>query len=356
MKLGGLSVLVQLDATARRYVIALNNSTNASELRSDFSFLEQAPRGVLEFDFGHMAAPTTGELRDEFLPGGFGYQPTRHLVEIVACIADYAEEAAFGHKIEARLPNEKAYVGKFLRDMGLPRILKEMCVPVRHADRARDIGRDDQSRRNLIPLRAIRVRAGIPDFQSLNRIREGIRSALSKAVGEDAHLAEQMTSIVIEAVDNAIEYGQGGIIGGLFYPRAGEVEITLVNRTGGFGGDNPATELNALVAACEGRSSRPTGGGNGIAELSRLAFRCYGTLMFRNGNAAIRMLPDGSVVGSTDETGLPNPGASVTILLQLLPAASGSESMALKAFRDALTTSLQGIGKEEGIHTGSTNE
>lgn len=171
-------MLVQLDATTRRYVIALNNSTNASELRSDFSYLKQAPRGVLEFDFGHMAALTTLESRDDFLPGGFGYQPTRHLVEIVACIADYAEEAAFGHKIEARLPNEKTAVGKFLHDMGLPRILKEMWVPVKLADQARDIGRDDQSRRNLIPLRAIRVRGGVPDFQIVSRIRDGVRTVL----------------------------------------------------------------------------------------------------------------------------------------------------------------------------------
>jgi hypothetical protein len=211
-------VLVQLDTTARRYVIALNNSTNSSELRSDFSYLEQAPRGVLEFDFGQMAAPTTLESRDNFLPGGFGYQPTRHLVEIVACIADYAEEAAFGHKIEARLPNERTIVGKFLHDMRLPRILKEMWVPVRLADQLRDIGRDDQSRRNLIPLRAIRVKGGVPDFEVVCQIREGVKTVLLKAVGEDADLADQLTSIITEAVDNAIEYGQGGIVGGAIAP------------------------------------------------------------------------------------------------------------------------------------------
>ena len=34
--------------------------------------------------------------------------------------------------------------------------------------------------------------------------------------------------MVSEAVDNQIDYGDGGLIGRLFYPRSGEVEITLL--------------------------------------------------------------------------------------------------------------------------------
>src|SRR6266704_5599150 len=76
------------------YVIAINNSSSCAELMSDFSFLEGKPNGILTFDFSHMAGGLTQEYREEYLPGGFGYQPTQQLLEVVAAIASYIEREA----------------------------------------------------------------------------------------------------------------------------------------------------------------------------------------------------------------------------------------------------------------------
>jgi hypothetical protein len=155
--------------------------------------------------------------------------------------------------------------------------------------------------------------------------------------------------VVNEAVDNLIEYGRGGIIGGLYYPKVGEVEITLVNHQGGFGGSTPAEELDALISASEGKSSRPTGGANGIMALSRLTMICFGSLLLRNGNACLRLPPDGSVVATTSETGLPTPGASVTILLQLLPDGSVVRTEAMSDFELVLKNSLSNYNRLAAI-------
>jgi hypothetical protein len=76
----------------------------------------------------------------------------------------------------------------------------------------------------------------------------------------------------------------------------------MVNRNGGFGGSTPDEELEALLAACKGKTRPTKGGGTGIATLSRLALVCFGTLL-RNGNAALCLLPDGSVSATTDNSG-----------------------------------------------------
>ena len=329
-------MLVSADRSASSYRIVLNNSSDASELMSDLSYLVDAPAGQLTFDFTHMAAPLTQEARDEYLPGNFGYQPTRQLVEVVAVIASCAsKDAHFPHSLASRLPHPDSRVGDFLARMRLGDLLTQLGVPIEQVSPANtEFGNDDITRQNLIPLTCV---TAPPDFTQLLQMRDQIALVFRHALAGTSDLAESFTSIVHEAVDNLIEYGQGGIIGGLFYPRVGEVEISLVNRYGGFGGDSPAEKLDALIDACSGKSQRSTGGGNGIAELSRLAMTCFGTLVLSNGGATLHLLPDGSVTATTDETGLPTPGAAVTILLQLLPA---ERSSSLKDYERVLQASL----------------
>src|SRR5262249_30306164 len=152
------------------------------------------------------------------------------------------------------------------------------------------------------------------DLRIQRRIRERVELVFVQGlpgnlgVSFDPNLARQFAMVVNEAVDNMIEYGEGGVIGGLYHRKVGEVEITLVNRSGGFGGVTPREQLRALIDAYEGTSHRQYGGGNGIAALSRLAGACFGTLLFRNGNATLRLSPDGSIDGDVDETGIETPG------------------------------------------------
>src|SRR5947209_11718881 len=103
-------VLVNCDRTNGVYVIALRNTTTGAELRADFSYLEGAPRGTLRLEFTQMAAPVTQEMREHVTtPGNMGYQPTRHLAEIVAELASYTERSAlFPHRIIAAVPDRRS--------------------------------------------------------------------------------------------------------------------------------------------------------------------------------------------------------------------------------------------------------
>lgn len=343
-------MLIEADYSRRHYRIAVNNASTSAELVSDLAYLEDAPNGVLSFDFTHMAAPLTQERREEYLPGGFGYQPTLQLLEIVSTIAEYSgRNGVCPHQLETRLPGESSRVGRFLADMRLPTLLAGMGINVSFAGPATaERGYDDSTRQNLLPLTSITV-SPAPNFATLQKIRARVERVFERALPDDLDLANRCASIVDEAIDNMIEYGGGGILGGLYYPSVGEVEITLVNRSGGFGGATPAEELDALVAAYEGQTSRATGGGNGITELSRLAIACFGTLLLRNGSATLRLLPDGSIVGTTEETGLTTPGAYVTLLLQLLPTKSLQRTSALERFEPVLIASLEAYARSKGL-------
>jgi hypothetical protein len=335
-------MLILLDTQSRRYEIALNNASCGHELVSDLSYLAGVPPGTVSFDFRHMAAPLTQETREEYLPGNFGYQPTLHLLELVSVIGDFVERPALcPHTLVARLPRKDSRVGRFLADFRLPQILGALGLKLEFTDPSNaELGDDDPSRHNLIPMTIVRVSRGVPDFKVLKQIRDRVHTVFARALAQDADLAPCFTLVVSEAVDNLVAYGQGGIIGGLYYRRVGEVEITLCNRCGGFGGGTPDEQLDALVAACEKRC-RVGRGGNGIPQLSRLTLTCFGTLLLRNGNASVQFLPDGSVAATTDETGLSLPGASVTILLQLLPDDSVQRTDAMKAFEEVLARSLR---------------
>ncbi len=335
-------MLLLLDSHGRRYEIALNNASCGHELVSDLSYLGGVPPGTLSFDFRHMAAPLTQETREEYLPGNFGYQPTLHLLELVSVIGDFVERRSERpHTLVARLPRKDSRVGRFLADFRLPQILEALGLELQFAEPSNvELGDDDPSRHNLIPMTIVHASGGVPDFKVLKRIRDRVQTVFAKALAQSSDLAARFTMVVSEAVDNLVAYGQGGLIGGLYYRRVGEVEITLCNRCGGFGGDTPDEQLDALVAACEKRS-RLGRGGNGIPQLSELTLTCFGTLLLRNGNASVQFLPDGSVAATTDETGLSLPGASVTILLQLLPDDSVQRTHAMKAFEEVLARSLR---------------
>lgn len=336
-------MLVHLDRTDHLYVIGLSNASDGAEILADLSYLDGVPPGVLTFDFTLMSAQLTQEARDVYLPGSFGYQPTRNLVEIVAAIgACAADRSVYPHYLDARLPDPSSRVGDFLVRMELDRLLESLGLAVSLGTPANtEFGTDDTTRQSLIPLAHISVSAtGQPDFAQIRGIRNRIERVFNHALHDAPDFAARFTSVVDEAVDNAVEYGEGGFIGGLYYPRAGEVEITLVNRQGGFGGCTPAEELDALVKICEGNTHRTSGGGNGIAELSRLALSCFGTIALRNGSATIFFQPDGSITTTVDETGLPGPGAAITILLQLLPVDRQSSAETLKAYESVLRASL----------------
>jgi hypothetical protein len=335
-------MLVAIEPTDKRYVVAVNNATSATELVADLSYLELAAPGTLVFDFTHMAAPLTQELRDDFLPASFGYQPTRNLVDLVSTLAEVAPTwRARGYDLVAVLPRERSRVGQFLAEMELGQLLSNLAIELEAADPAEaELGRDDV-RENLIPLTAIQLMPnGGPDFAIVHAIHNRVERVFAKALGDASELALSFTSIVYEALDNMIEYGRGGIVGGLYYPRVGEVEITLGNRIGGFGGSNPAEQLALLLERCEGATSRLRGGGNGISELSRLAMCCFGTLLLRNGNAHLYMLPDSSVITTIEDTGMRTRGASVSLLLQLLPDQSVLRTDPMRSFEQVLKTSL----------------
>jgi anti-sigma regulatory factor (Ser/Thr protein kinase) len=359
-------MLIGADYNSYQYRIAVNSATGSAELMSDLSYLECTPVGVITIDFTHMGVPLTQELREEYLPGSFGYLSVQHLLEVVAAIAVFKDRCS--HKLMATLPNQKSRagqdvaVGKFLNDMDLASLLQEMGVEVRFADPlSQELGRDDR-RQNLIPL--MRISAPEPHsserrpdqlpidfFKQSAKIRERVEGVFSQALFDDPDLASILATVVQEAVDNMVRYGKGGIIGGLYYPYVGEVEVTLVNRRGGFGGKTPDEQLESLLTACEARTDRQQGG-NGITELSRLAITCFGTLYFRSGNAALRMSPDGSIIGTTEETGLPTPGASVTILLQLLPNKFAERTETMKAYEAVLRASLEAYINRKGLNNG----
>ncbi len=335
-------MLILLDTPDRRYEIALNNASCGHELISDLSYLAEVPPGTISFDFRHMAAPLTQETREQYLPGNFGYQPTLHLLEIVSVIGEFVDRQALcPHALVARLPRKDTRVGRFLADFRLPQNLRALGLELQFADPSTaELGSDDPSRQNLIPMTIVRVSRDMPDFKVLKQIRDRVEAVFGRALAQDADLASRFTLVVSEAVDNLVAYGQGGLIGGLYYHRVGEVEITLCNRFGGFGGNTPEEQMEALVAACEKRT-RVGQGGNGIPQLSELTLTCFGTLLLRNGNASVQFLPDGSVAATTDETGLSLPGAAVTILLQLLPDDSVQRTDAMRAFEEVLARSLR---------------
>src|SRR5262249_39551743 len=139
-------------------------------------------------------------------------------------------------------------------------------------------GRDDLSRMNLIPLTDIVLHGGQPDFNQLRNLRQGIERVFSLALEQSTSMANRFASIVNEAVSNLIEYAHGGWVAGLYYPHIGEVEISLINRHGGFGGRTPQEQLERLRAIVVGATERAEGGGHGITELMDLAHQYLGTL------------------------------------------------------------------------------
>lgn len=336
-------MLVEINRSTKHYIIAVNNATGSAELQSDFSYLTDVEPGTIVFDLTHMTAPLTQERRAEYYPGGFGYQPTQLLLEVVTSMAAAAHDQFKGvHRFQAVLPKVESRVGRFLAEMQLPERLADIGVTVSRAGQAsREAGMDDPTRQNLIPLTAIKVGAAGPNFKLIRQLRERIEGVFVQALHEKRQLANMFTQVVSEAVDNLVVYGQGGLIGGLYYPRVGEVEITLVNRRGGFGGDTPDEQLEELVKACEKSIRKQEGGGNGINELSALTASCFGALVLRNGNAKLSLPPDGSVIGFTEDTGFIVPGASVTILLQLIPAETIDRNDTMKAYEAALLASLE---------------
>ena len=337
-------MLIECNRATGTYIIALNNASNGAELVSDFSYLTGAPCGVLTFDLTHMAAGLTQEMRDEYLPGSFGFQPTISLLEIVSTLGSYVEQQTTPspHSLVALLPNQRSRVGRFLIEMGIPPLLASMNISVSFANPANaEVGRDDTTRKNLIPLTLLHLSSGTPNFTALEQVVNHVEHVFTEALPGASHLVGCFTTLVEEAIDNLLEYGDGGIIGGLYYPNSGEVEVTLVNRHGGFGGTTPEEELDALVVACEGKTQRKHAGGTGIAKLSRLTLACFGTLFLRNGNAALRLLPDGSMVATADTTGFSYPGAYITLLLQLLPTTLLTRTEEMRQFEAVLEPWLQ---------------
>lgn len=338
----GTWVLIEADRSSGTCTIAVNNASDAAELISDFSYLEDDRLGTLTIDFTHMAAPLTQERREAYLPAGFGYQPLQELLEVVCALADFTRKlAATRSTMIAILPTKNSRIGTFLQDMRLSQALGRMGYRVKYANLSTaEVGWDDRARRNLIPLTTIPSTLFGIDYAAIQRLHTQVEHVFRSALPGEDNLAVSFATIVSEAVDNCVEYGGGGTIGGLYYPRVGEVEISLVNSEGGFGGSTPAEQLDALIGAYEGHTRRAGGGGNGIAELSRLALACFGTLQFRSGHATLRLPPDGALAGTTEDTGLPTLGASVTLVLQLLPAAGVMRTESMQQFEAVLKKSL----------------
>src|SRR5229473_4960625 len=157
-------MLVAIDEKSSEYTIAVNNATSATELLSDFSFLVGRDLGSVIFDLTHMAAPLTEEHREDYYPGGFGYQPTQHLLEVVTSISLVREQLG-DHNLVGILPDAKSNVGKFLADMRLREALCSIGVKTAYAGPATtESGEDDFTRRNLIPLTNVTVSSDTIDF------------------------------------------------------------------------------------------------------------------------------------------------------------------------------------------------
>jgi hypothetical protein len=335
-------MLVEINRSTKHYYIAVNNATGSAELQSDFSYLTDLEGGTVVFDLTHMGAPLTQERRAEYYPGGFGYQPTQLLLGVVTSMASAHDQFKGVHSLKAIVPGPESRVGRFLADMQLNQRLGDIGVIVSFAGPATtELGADDPTRQNLIPLTAMKVTAAGPDFKTVRELRDRIEGVFVQALHQKRPLANLFTQVVSEAVDNLVVYGHGGLIGGLYYPRVGEVEITLVNRRGGFGGVGSEEQLEALLKACEKSIRKQEGGGNGINELSALTASCFGTLVIRNGNAKLSLPPDGSVIGFTEETGFVVPGAAVTVLLQLIPSETLDRNDTMNAYEAALMSSLE---------------
>jgi hypothetical protein len=351
MQLRDAPMLTEINIEHRRYRVALTNYSNAAEVIADLSYLENLPAGELCFDFRHMTGALTQETREDFLPGSFGYQPTRQLAELAAVITELpTRQPPFSHRLTTLLPGRDSRVGRYLAGMRLGPLLRDAAVAVSTGQPANaEFGEDDTTRKNMIPLTRVTVSsAGCPDFQTVSDLRQNTEQVLRESLPSDHDLADRFTTIISEAVDNMVEYGKGGLVAGLYYPRAGEVEITLINRRGGFGGTTPGQQLEALVTACS-QSTRPNGGGNGIRELSRLCLRCFGTLWLCSGAAALRFLPDGAITTDIETTGLEAAGASVTVLLQLLPSGSFAPNPTREAFEKVLRQALDSFSSRSGV-------
>jgi hypothetical protein len=116
-----------------------------------------------------MAAPLTQEKWEDYLPGSFGYQPALCLLELVSVIADFAQRFALcPHALVARLPTRNSRVGRFLADFRLPQILKALGLELQFSSPSNaELGDDDPSRHNLIPMTGVRLSGGVPDFKVL---------------------------------------------------------------------------------------------------------------------------------------------------------------------------------------------
>ena len=308
------------DHTSGRYIIAITNSTGWAELAADFTYLTDVTPGDIVFDFTHLSGNLTSEKRFDYLPASFGFHPTDRLAEEIACISYFREQSILcPHQWHARLPNRATKIGAFLAHMHIGRVLKKMGFEIEEM-RVPETGQDDSSRQNLIPLTDIILQNEKPDFNQLTILRSQIEQTFSLALDGDEALANRFTSIVSEAVDNLIEYAHGGWVAGLYYPRVGEIEISLINRRGGFGGLTPQAQLDRLLTVIEGATERPEGGGHGIPQLTELTYRYLGTLRLSNGNASLYISPEGSMTSEIEDTGIAIPGGRVTIVLQLLPA------------------------------------
>jgi hypothetical protein len=198
-------------------------------------------------------------------------------------------------------------------------VLQKMGLEVEKA-RVLETGQDDADRRTVIPLTDILLHGGLPDFHQLKTLRQHIEQTFGLALNGNKSLANQFASIVNEAIDNLIEYAQGGWVAGLYYPPVGEMEISLINRRGGFGGQTPQQQLDRLLTVIEGTTERLHGGGHGIPALMDLAHQYLGTLRLSNRNSSLYVAADGSMTSVVDDTGIEIPGGRVTIVLQLLPA------------------------------------
>src|SRR5262249_16648045 len=245
------------------------------------------------FDFTHLSGNLTSEKRFDYLPASFGFHPTDRLVEEVACISYFREQYILcPHQWHARLPSRATKIGAFLAHMHIGQVLRKMRFEIEEA-KVPETGHDDSSRKNLIPLTDITLHKEQPDFNQLMSLRQQIEQTFNLALHGDASLANRFTSVVNEAVDNLIQYAHGGWVAGLYYPHVGEVEISLVNRCGGFGGTTPQEQLDKLLTVIEGATERPEGGGHGIPELLDLTHTYLGTLRLSNGNASLYISADG---------------------------------------------------------------
>ncbi|MCL4299159.1 MAG: hypothetical protein KJ077_25710 [Anaerolineae bacterium] len=313
-------MLVKTNFDQPSYVIALNEASSFAELAADFSYLKDAPPGLLTFDFTHMASNPLKIASSPYLAGNFGFHPLDHLIEQLSFIGRLVQMPLFAlnvHTILVILPTPSSQLGRFFTQLGLFDLITQWRLPIesRKIWEERMEG-DDSTRVILVPLTDIGIKiACVPNSTHIAVIKNELITQLSKVFNQSFDTVMQLSSTLGEIIEGTIKLVRGGLIAASYFPETGYLELSIMNRSEGALGMVPDEQLDALVNYLETESLT-------FQRVNDQVKRCYGTLRLSNGHASVVTGPDESFITLIERTDIPTsniPGARATIILQLPP-------------------------------------